>query len=137
MSDIPIEIRSSKVWKDIPVIDWKKPIRGMEHLEFEKVVNNPVMMKDFVYNIIFRYIMGIGDFADRNFVMSKGRVYSIDEDSIGRDFDWKAHLKTKYHESFLSYIKKHSKDVKEFIEKFEKYVLPRGGVNRLKEMYLL
>jgi len=137
MSNIPIEIKTSKVWKDIPVVNWKKPIRGMAHLDFKEVVKDPDMMRDFVYNIIFRYIMGIGDFADRNFLMSGGRVYSVDEDSIGRDFNWRAHLKKAYHDSFLSYIKKHSKSVKEFMEKFKKYVLPQGGENKLKEMYLL
>jgi hypothetical protein len=135
MSDIPIEIRTSQLWKNIPVVNWKKPIRGMAHLDFKEVVKDPDMMRDFVYNIIFRYIMGIGDFADRNFLMSKGRVYSVDEDSIGRDFNWRAHLKKAYHDSFLSYMKKHSKDVKEFIKKFERYVLPEGGSVRLREMY--
>jgi hypothetical protein len=37
-------------------------------------------MIDYVHAILFRYLLGISDYADRNFVLKDGRVISIDED---------------------------------------------------------
>lgn len=42
---------------------------------------------DYVHGILFRYLLGISDLADRNFLMTGGRVISIDEDVEGRVMD--------------------------------------------------
>jgi ABC-type oligopeptide transport system ATPase subunit len=35
---------------------------------------------DYIHAVLFRYLLGISDYADRNFVMKDGRIISIDED---------------------------------------------------------
>jgi len=46
---------------------------------------------DYLHAILFRYVLGISDLADRNFLMT-GRVISIDEDVEGRVMDLYATL---------------------------------------------
>ena len=42
---------------------------------------------DYMHGILFRYLLGISDLADRNFLMTGGRVISMDEDVEGRVMD--------------------------------------------------
>ena len=39
---------------------------------------------DYLHAILCRYLLGISDLADRNFLMTGGRVISIDEDVDGK-----------------------------------------------------
>jgi hypothetical protein len=41
-------------------------------------------MIDYVHNLLFRYLFGISDLADRNFLMVNGQVISIDEEIEGK-----------------------------------------------------
>jgi hypothetical protein len=68
---------SSKIWPETEVVDWEKiPLhfdyKGRELLEQEMI--------DYVHNILYRYLLGISDLADRNFLMISGRIISIDEE---------------------------------------------------------
>jgi hypothetical protein len=42
---------------------------------------------DYIHAVLFRYLLGISDYADRNFVMKDGRVISIDEDVENKPID--------------------------------------------------
>ena len=44
-------------------------------------------MIDYVHALLFRYLLGISDYADRNFVLKDGRVISIDEDVENHDIN--------------------------------------------------
>jgi hypothetical protein len=76
--EIVTKKHSSKVWPETDIIDWEKiPLhftyKGRELLENEMI--------DYVHNILYRYLCGISDLADRNFLMVSKRVISIDEET--------------------------------------------------------
>lgn len=80
----------SKVWPPTEVVDWEKiPLhfdyKGRELLEQEMI--------DYVHNLLYRYLFGISDLADRNFLMVGGRVISIDEEIKDRLDDLSIELK--------------------------------------------
>jgi len=69
--------KSSTLWPPTEVVDWEKipfhfDYRGRKLTEQE--------ITDYVHAVLFRYLLGISDYADRNFVLKDGRVISIDED---------------------------------------------------------
>ena len=76
--------RSSTLWPPTEVVDWEKipfhfDYRGRALTEQEYI--------DYVHALLFRYLLGISDYADRNFVMKEGRVISIDEDVENHEID--------------------------------------------------
>ena len=77
-SRIKTKIHSSKLWPDTVVVDWDK-VSGI-HFEYKSGKRTYREIKDYVEAILYRYMRGISDLADRNFLMVDGRVISIDED---------------------------------------------------------
>jgi hypothetical protein len=75
---------SSTLWPPTEVIDWKQIPFHFTH-KARALTNQEY--KDYVHALLFRYLLGISDFADRNFLMKEGRVISIDEDVEGRSID--------------------------------------------------
>jgi hypothetical protein len=76
--EIVTKKHSSKVWPETDVVDWEKiPLhfnyKARELLEQEMI--------DYIHNILYRYLCGISDLADRNFLMVSKRVISIDEET--------------------------------------------------------
>jgi len=88
-SDLRMMMHSSTLWPQTEVVDWKQipfhfthKARTLSHQEYT----------DYIHAVLFRYLLGVSDFADRNFLMKDGRVISIDEDVEGRDIDLYATL---------------------------------------------
>jgi len=70
-------MHSSKLWPETEVVDWDKiPF----HFDYKARPLTEQEYVDYIHAILFRYLLGISDYADRNFVMKDGRVISIDED---------------------------------------------------------
>jgi hypothetical protein len=74
--EIVTKKHSSKVWPETDVVDWEKI-----PLHFNYKGRSEQEMIDYVHNILYRYICGISDLADRNFLMVSKRVISIDEET--------------------------------------------------------
>ena len=71
---------SSKVWPETEVVDWE----NMEKFHFNyKYILSFNQVTDYIKAILFRYVFGISDLADRNFIVLDDRVISIDEDISG------------------------------------------------------
>jgi DNA-directed RNA polymerase subunit H len=69
--------KSSLLWPPTEVVNWEKiPF----HIDYRTRTLTEQEMIDYVHAILFRYLLGISDYADRNFVLKDGRVISIDED---------------------------------------------------------
>jgi hypothetical protein len=86
MNNIPIKQHGSVTWPDNTEILDLERVKGMKHTSFDQI-RDPDMKRMYVENIIFRHITGMPDLASRNFVVKDNLVYSIDEDSIDKDFD--------------------------------------------------
>lgn len=75
---------SSTLWPVTEVVDWKQiPF----HFTYKQRPLTQQEYKDYIHALLFRYVFGISDWADRNFLMSKGRVISIDEEIENRELD--------------------------------------------------
>ena len=76
-SQIRTKTRSSPLWSPTEVVDWEQiPF----HFDYKNRALSDQEMKDYVHALLFRYLLGISDYADRNFVLKDGRIISIDED---------------------------------------------------------
>jgi hypothetical protein len=88
-SDLRTMMHSSTLWPQTEVVDWKQiPF----HFTHKARALTEQEYTDYIHAILFRYLLGVSDFADRNFLMKDGRVISIDEDVEGRDIDLYATL---------------------------------------------
>lgn len=90
IENFPNKIHSSKLWPPTQVVDWNSINL---HLDWNTRPLSDIEMKYYVDMIIFRYILGISDLADRNFLRQNEKIYSIDEDIMGRNIDLKKALK--------------------------------------------
>jgi hypothetical protein len=82
-ADLKTKMHSSTVWPPTEVVDWA-------HIPFHFTYKGSLTEQeyiDYIHAILFRYLLGISDLADRNFLMTGGRVISIDEDVEGRVMD--------------------------------------------------
>ena len=89
-------MHSSKCWPPTEVADPQKMslhlTNGAGNLETDiaVVLADPVLGKDYVEALIFRYVFGIPDLADRNFLVAfdpvsqRKRVFSVDEDAMDK-----------------------------------------------------
>lgn len=110
------KIHSSKVWPDTEVVDWDKiPL----HFEYKSGMRTDKEMSDYVRAILFRYIRGISDFADRNFLIVDGKVISIDEDIELRDVNVYKELRKNKAEYVYKWLKKNYEKLG-----VDKWVLP-------------
>ena len=88
-SDLRMMQHSSTLWPQTEVVDWKQiPF----HFTYKARALTQQEYTDYIHALLFRYLLGVSDFADRNFLMKDGRVISIDEDVEGRDIDLYATL---------------------------------------------
>jgi hypothetical protein len=102
---IKIKIHSSKLWPETEVVDWDKV--GNIHFEYKSGDRTDKEMKDYVQAILFRYMRGISDLADRNFLIVKNRVISIDEDIEDRDVKIVTELRKNKAEFVYNWLRKH------------------------------
>ena len=80
---VPTEVRESKLWPKTTVIDWKR-IEAFHPLDVNEDSNE--VIERWVTCLAFRYVVGVCDNAQRNFVVTKeGVLYGVDEDVMGRD----------------------------------------------------
>jgi hypothetical protein len=101
--DIRIKIHSSKMWPETRVVDWDKiPF----HFEYKSGKRTSQEIIDYTQAILFRYIRGISDYADRNFLLYKGRVLSIDEDIENKTVNIYSELRKNKAEYLYNWIKK-------------------------------
>ena len=92
-NEIRTKMHSSSLWPATEVVDWDQiPF----HFDYKSRALTDQEYRDYVHAVLFRYLLGISDFADRNFLMKDGRVISIDEDIENREIDlYKALQKNK------------------------------------------
>ena len=88
-SDLRTMQHSSTLWPLTEVVDWKQIPFHFTHKA--RALSNQEYT-DYIHALLFRYLLGVSDFADRNFLMKDDRVISIDEDVEGRDIDLYATL---------------------------------------------
>ena len=90
--NIKIKTHGTKVWPDdTQVVDWDRTDTGF-HLDGKTLDSLSFnQMKDYISALLFRWIFGISDIANRNFIIVGDHVMSIDEeyrdhwDSISRE----------------------------------------------------
>lgn len=99
-NDIYKKTHSSKLWPETQVVDWDKVPLHVDYkkLSFKKFV-------DYVRTIIFRYVRGISDYADRNFLVVGDRVISVDEDIEERDVNIYKELRKNKAEYIYNWLK--------------------------------
>lgn len=71
----------TKMWAVTTVVDWD----SLTQHQWKPMSNwgglSETLKTDYVIALLARYVHGIGDLADRNFMVSGGRLYALDEDS--------------------------------------------------------
>lgn len=120
--EIPRKSHSSKVWPATEVVDWSK-IGDVSHLTLE-TLQDERLMRDYIENVVFRYVFGVGDLAKRNFLIYQGRILSIDEDLAGRDFSLSDNLRDIY-PLFLKYVEENREWFRGILEKYSSYLNQR------------
>jgi len=121
--EIITKTHSSKLWPETEVVDWSKiPL----HFDYKNKLNK-TEIKDYIHALLYRYIRGVPDLADRNFLVRKGHVISIDEDIENRDVNMYNELRKNKAEFVYNWINNNydELDVKKWInifkdDKFEK-----------------
>lgn len=125
---IPIKTHSSKLWPVTEVVDWDK-VREFKHFDGLNESKDKNINYQYIKCIVFRYVFGIGDLAKRNFIVKGDKLYSIDEDSIDKDFSLEENLKINYGK-FIKLLKEY----KEILDDYKKINIKN---NRLEKLYNL
>ncbi len=83
-----IKTQKSQIWIDsnVWISDWKKLNEDGLCKEFNLTsLKNTKYLCEYILSIYFRYLFGINDHANRNFVISEDNLYSVDEENIDMD----------------------------------------------------
>lgn len=89
--DIPIKIHKSKVWPETEVVNWDR-LASYVWLPLKRYYERQEKL-DWVLALLYRYVLGLGDLADRNFMCAGGRLFSLDEDAPPREVRLGAELR--------------------------------------------
>lgn len=129
-SEIPTTEASSKLWKDEKVVDWEEVEKNndLKRFNFNNIVgedNEKRYLYLYVIGLLWRYIIGIPDPADRNFMcinqdsnINNMKMYSLDEENIKHPSEYKTALKGNRYKYFKKYINKYKTIIKEKLEKW-------------------
>jgi hypothetical protein len=99
---IPKIYKNSKCWPDTLVVDFDK-VDTVRFINID-LLSDTNLMKQYILNIMFKYILGIPDLADRNFFVHGKKIYSLDLDNIGKSFNIAASLRNKKYTLVLQFI---------------------------------
>jgi hypothetical protein len=110
IESIPTKIKSSKCWKDTNVVDFDKVSQNIHFINSEILIENDEITKEYILNIMFKYILGIPDLCDRNFYIKNSKeIYSLDLDVIGKKFNIMSSLCGKKRYLMIKdFMKKHN-----------------------------
>jgi len=87
---------------------------------------------DYVLNLLARWIFGISDLADRNFLRKDGHVYSIDEEYKDRSVSFKTELRKNKCDIIIKWLNKnYNSKILPFVSKWS---VPEKYKNKLKEL---
>ena len=78
-----IKTQKSTGWIDTKatVVNWKKMDKRCQHFEIEDLKNEKYLIQ-YMEALYFRYLFGIVDAANRNFLIVNNKLYGIDEENI-------------------------------------------------------
>lgn len=138
--DIPFKLKQSKIWPETKVVDWDKLEGKVGNLNKDTIDE---VLEDYIKCVVFRYLFGIPDLADRNFMISDRVLYSVDEEAIGRDIDLFDNLKKNRCKKITDFLKENTslvetlKGWKSTIESDElKALIPKKDMQaRVKRLY--
>jgi hypothetical protein len=105
------KIHQSVRWSATRVVDWDKVSLHIDHEQLTKQE-----MIDYVHALLFRYVRGVSDLADRNFLKADGRVISIDEDIEKKSVDLYVELRKNKASFIYKWLEKHYEELE--IEKW-------------------
>jgi hypothetical protein len=88
LHSIKTKIHSSKLWPPTEVVDWTQI-----PLHFNYTLASEEQALAYIRAVLYRYIFGISDLADRNFLLYNNTVISIDEDIVDNDVNLYNELK--------------------------------------------
>jgi len=85
---------TTRVWPATEVVDWSKVVN---HVTPAALATSDTAMCDYVGALCMRWLFGISDCADRNFLLISGgtRVLSVDEEYRGKDVCFAKELRKK------------------------------------------
>jgi hypothetical protein len=85
------KMHSSVLWPLTEVVDWEKT----NYVPYLPLLNRAQLLS-YVRSLLFRFVVGANDLADRNFmVLDTTTVVSVDEDVIGKEVNIASGLRTK------------------------------------------
>ena len=125
--ELPVKMYGTKTWPETRIIDFEKIVSSKDNTFnkwdahcWDNSLDKHKM--EFVFYILFRYMMGIGDFAARNFVFIDNVVYGIDEDAPkkGDLKTFRSLLNKTRSAQVAKWIEAHWDNVSKFIDKLVK-----------------
>ena len=81
-----LKTQKSKAWINTKatIVNWNKKDLKCRHFEVEDLENEKFMI-EYIQELYFRYLFGIVDAANRNFLIANDNMYGIDEENIDMD----------------------------------------------------
>ena len=117
---------SSKVWPETEVIE---PEKSCCHISNDLSGYTKQEKIDYLNAIGFRYKYGLSDMATRNFIRSKGHIYSIDEDAINHHLS----LYNELNKTRFTQLKELYKEYQEYMNVDLKNELVKGIESECKK----
>ena len=117
-----------KKWPlDLELVNW---FNIPSHLDITKLTN--VEFSDYVLNLLARWIFGISDLADRNFLRKNGHIHSIDEEYRDKTVNFWNELKKNKCATIVEWLNNNYESV--ILPRVSKWVVPKEYVDKLTKL---
>lgn len=140
-----LKTQKSKAWIDTKatIVNWSKMDSKCHHFEVDDLKNEKYLI-EYMEALYFRYLFGIVDAANRNFLIVDNRLYGIDEENIdmskdsnfsklGKQFEYINKKWSKVSDKIVNILKEWNNRLPE-IEKILNDKIYSGFVKRLNKL---
>lgn len=134
--ELPTKLKNTNMWKDTTVVDWDL-VESCIPIPKALAKTDPIAYRLYILNVLYRYVVGIGDLADRNFLYlpKTHMVYSIDEEAFGKEVDLYSNLRKNKATEAKDWIAKEWKTIQDTLAKWKEKVSSSEGMTFLKKLY--
>ena len=122
---MPTKQHTTKCWGEITVVDWDAVLMIPHAPYIPSVLNMHHRTQKYILALLWRYVMGIPDPADRNFLIDEtnNRLYSLDEEGINHTTDYYNALKKKKCEHIKLHLRAEYGEISRVLQKWLECVI--------------
>jgi len=121
LDEYPVLLKNTVKYTNEPVVDWKKVIACRPAVVLWLYENDWDAFREYVIGVLFRYVWGIPDYADRNFIYlpESHQIYTVDDEGMMSTKKPTVQLRKRKSGLIKDYLEENYDEIKEVVKRWK------------------